>query len=88
MSEDAKWIVGIGIPILVLLAGVIWKMLDRRLESLWDQVGRDSDHGMRKTVHDSSNKAGLAYGTCDLHEKRLDRLERRVFNGHGPEHDR
>lgn len=76
----------IGSSVLIILAGllgVIWSLLNGRIESLWDQVGRDSDHGMRRTVHNTSNLCTLANGAVDEHDRRLEHLERRVFNGHG-----
>lgn len=67
------------------LGGYIWRMHENhdqeRNENLWDQVGRSSNEGMRKDVHDVGN---LRTRLVDA-ERRLEALERRVFNGHGVE---
>jgi hypothetical protein len=82
MSDDAKWVLGLGIPIVLTLGGIIWKLVNSRIESLWDQVGRSSEEGMRKTVHRTANKVTANTGEIDEHGRRLVLLERRVFNGH------
>lgn len=49
-------------PLVGILAGVIWKQLndkimahkdhcDEEIEKLWNQIGKDSFSGMRRTVH-------------------------------------
>ena len=54
-------------------------------EAIWDQIGRSSEEGMRKTVHDSRNLVTRALSGVDDHDRRLDRLESKVFNGRGAE---
>lgn len=58
------------------LAGVVWKLLNDKIErndkALWDQIGRDSNSGMRVHVHDVINvKSNQQY----LHD-RIERLEK------------
>lgn len=87
MSEDLKWALGMGLPIVVALLGVVWKLLAARIDavekSIWDQIGRDSNSGMRKHVHDSANMVSRVTPELGEHARRLERLEMRVFNGHG-----
>ena len=67
--------IGIGVGVLAALVGVVWKMLndkiDRNDEKLWDQIGHDSDSGMRKVAHLVPN---LMAQNQALHS-RLERLE-------------
>jgi len=78
-----EWLLPILVGVvLVGLAAYIWHAHDEhdreRFDKLWDQIGRDSDHGMRKTVHKSANVLdALSKEIPDL-ERRLDRLERKV----------
>lgn len=85
MSDDAKWILAIGLPVIGTLAGLIWKLLSNRIDSfekaIWDQVGRSSKEGMRVVVHDSANMVSQVTPTLGEHSRRLDRLESKVFNG-------
>jgi hypothetical protein len=66
------------------LLGVIWHLLNEKIREhkeacdedasrLWDQIGRDSDSGMRKRVHQSAPMAAHV----DL-ERRVHELEMRV----------
>ena len=32
MADDIKWLIGLGVPILLALGGIIWTMLQRRID--------------------------------------------------------
>ena len=69
--------------LVIALVGVIWNLLNRRIEGIWDQVGRSPKEGMREVVH---RTAGEQHGHgLEIHElkRRAEILERRVFNGYG-----
>lgn len=57
------------------LLGICWAMLnakiDRERDAIWDQIGRSTQEGMRKTVHDSANAAQIVESLAD----RVERLE-------------
>lgn len=88
------WVaLGIFVTIVLALLGVIWTLLndrindratslDDRIEALWDQVGRSSEEGMRKTVHKSSNACTQHELAISEHGRRFGSIEKRVFNGH------
>lgn len=87
-----EWLIPVGIGVIVAgLAGVIWNQLQQRInnevKAIWDQIGRDSESGMRKTVHRSANEITRYSGEIEDQDRRLERLERRVFDGR-PEHER
>ena len=69
------WALIIGAVVLGLL-GTVWRMHEthdrERIESIWDQIGRDSKSGMREIVHKCANAIGRVR---DL-ERRVNRLER------------
>jgi hypothetical protein len=69
------WALIIGAVVLGLLA-TVWRMHEthdrERIESLWDQIGRDSKSGMREIVHKCANALSRIR---DL-ERRVGRLER------------
>jgi hypothetical protein len=71
---------------MLTLVGVVWRMHENhdreRNEVLWDQIGRDSEHGMRKIVHDSANRLSEVVPVSRELERRMEKLERKVFNGH------
>lgn len=64
------WMVAVGVA--TALAGIIWrahekrdderfrdvrKHIDERIESILDQIGRDGQSGMRKSLHDAYNRS-------------------------------
>lgn len=65
---------------------MIWKLhekrIDERFDALWDQVGRSSEEGMRRSVHASVNFVQNHEGDIAELKRRADRLESKVFNGH------
>lgn len=126
MSADAQWIIGIGLPIVMLLIGVVWAFLRKestatnadiaKLETRFEQWTKDKekfDHDFRHDeygpaidsingkllpfiaqmaiidkrideVKDWKHEIGEAYlpRAVDEHERRLNRLDLKVFNGH------
>lgn len=75
------WAIVIGV-VVIGLVGVIWRSHEshdrERNEVLWDQIGRDSEHGMRKIVHESANRLSEVVPTSRDHERRLERIERHL----------
>lgn len=71
-------LVGAGFTLLAL----IWRTHENhdkeRDEHIWDQVGRDSESGMRKTVHASANECMGNRGNITELGKRIDRIERHL----------
>lgn len=63
------------VGIVSALVGVVWWQLnskiDRELELLWNQVGRDSNSGMRPAFHDMQNVKARTEGLGE----RVTRLE-------------
>lgn len=78
----------IGSVILGLVA-YVWRTHENhdqeRNRALWDQIGRDSKSGMRYAVHETYNRSISNHDAIESLKERIDRLERRVFNEHGPE---
>lgn len=75
-----EWIWAIVIGVVVFgLVGTIWYTHEfhdqERNRHLWDQIGRDSDSGMRKTVHDTANECLANRGDIRDLERRVTRLE-------------
>jgi len=72
------WSIIVGL-VVVGLIGLIWRThedTDKERDShIWDQIGRDSDKGMRRTVHQCANDVTGIRGTLSEHEKRLRRIE-------------
>lgn len=73
-----EWLLPILIGVVIVaLAGKVWQAHEKRdqerFDAIWDQLGRDSNSGMRKKVHDTP---GLALKLDDLKE-RVERLEDR-----------
>lgn len=86
MSEDAKWILGIGLPVITLLVGALWKLLRDQIDSqgktIWDQIGRSPKEGMRERVHATAGEShGHGLEIREL-QRRVEALDRKVFNGH------
>lgn len=75
--------------VIVGLVGVIWRtheLHDReRIEAIWDQLGRSSKQGMREIVHEDNRKISEALAGQESMKEDIDRLMRKVFNGHGAE---
>jgi hypothetical protein len=79
-----EWLYGlIGAAFLGLVA-LVWNLLnekirehkedcDKEISKLWDQIGRDSFSGMRKSVHEET---GSRHAFMEL-DKRVDVLERK-----------
>ena len=69
------WALAIGV-IVVGLVATVWRMHEthdrERIESIWDQIGRDSKSGMREIVHRCAN---ALMRVRDV-ERRVGRLER------------
>lgn len=69
------WALIIGAVVLSLVA-TVWRMHEaqdrERIESIWDQIGRDSKSGMREIVHKCANALSRVR---DI-ERRVGRLER------------
>lgn len=67
--------------LILALIGVIWTQLnakiDREKDALWNQIGRSSQEGMRRTLHDVANTAQIVESLAD----RMERLET-WRNGH------
>lgn len=42
--------------ILLAMIAVIWRLLNDRIDAIWNQLGRSSQEGMRKTLHDTANE--------------------------------
>lgn len=64
MWETALAVLTVVLAVIVPLLAVIWRLLNEKIREhkeacdkdvsvLWDQIGRDSDTGMRKRVHQS-----------------------------------
>ncbi len=72
-----EWLWALIIGAVVLgLAATVWRMHEthdkERIESLWDQIGRDSKSGMREIVHKCANALTRVRDV----ERRVNRLER------------
>jgi hypothetical protein len=72
--------------VILALVAAIWRMHENhdqeRNKNIWDQIGRNSEEGMRKAVHDNGGTVhghGLEIGEL---QRRVEHLERKVFNGH------
>lgn len=78
--------------LLMLMIGIVWRQFNQRVERLeasrvdeinreigriWDQIGRDSDSGMRKLVHTSGNKLTWIEPVVKELEVEIDRLKAR-----------
>ncbi len=74
--------IGIGATVVLALIGVVWSLLNEKIRTfkeeceerdsrIWDQIGRDSDSGMRKAVHNS-----VPMGAHMELERRVHELER------------
>jgi hypothetical protein len=87
-ADMPDWLQLILIGTVILgLVGYVWRTHEHhdqeRDDKLWDQIGRSSEEGMRKVVHDNH---GADYGhVLEISElkRRVEHLERKVFNGHG-----
>jgi hypothetical protein len=88
MPEWVLPLASILILIFTALVGVIWKLLNdridaikrmllERIEALWDQIGRDSHSGMRKTTHDAHSLATQHVSLIGAIVERVKRLEER-----------
>jgi hypothetical protein len=77
------WALVIGAVVLGLVA-TVWRMHENhdreRNNAVWDQLGRSSEEGMRKIVHDSANRLSEVVPVSRELERRVDRIER-VLNG-------
>lgn len=49
------WLYATVAGVIITLIGIIWKMLNDKIDALWRQVGVDSNSGMRVHVHDIAN---------------------------------
>ncbi len=70
-----EWLYGILIGSgIVGLVAIVWRAHERRdderFDAIWDQIGRSSEEGMRRSVHMSGN-------LVQTHEARISMLERK-----------
>lgn len=77
-----EWLLAILVGgVIVGLAGLVWRAHEardnERFKDIWDQIGRDSQSGMRKTCHDAYN---LALGNRGLIERLEDQVKKRERN--------
>lgn len=83
MNTEA-WLTVLGVA--VTLIGIVWRAHEtrdnERFNALWDQVGKSSEEGMRRTVHASANLCQGHVGEIRDLKEQVGRLEGRVFNGH------
>lgn len=54
------------------LIALVWKMLNDKIDAIWNQVGRSSEEGMRKNLHGLRNEMTHFTGL----ESRIDRIEK------------
>lgn len=79
------WLYAILVGVVVVgLVAVVWRMHENhdreRNDAIWDQMGRSSEEGMRKVVHDSANRLSEIVPVSRELERRVERIER-VLNG-------
>ena len=67
-----QWLLPILVGIAIALVGVIWKLLNDKIDALWNQVGRSSKEGMRLDLHSVRNEMSRQLGI----ESRVERLEK------------
>jgi hypothetical protein len=83
------WAVLIGGVILALVA-YIWRMHENhdqeRNRDVWNQIGRNSNEGMRKIVHECANRLSEVSLTSRDYERRIARIER-FLNGKLRQHE-
>jgi hypothetical protein len=77
-----EWLLPILIgAVIVGLAGAVWRAHERRdqerFDDIWNQLGRDSEHGMRKTVHRTANEMSWVSPELEDLKERVERLERK-----------
>jgi len=80
-----EWLYAILVGVAIVgLIGLVWRMHENhdveRNSVIWDQIGRSSEEGMRKIVHDSANRLSEVVPVSRELERRVDRIER-VLNG-------
>lgn len=66
------WLPYVLVAAFTALIGLVWKMLNEKIDALWDQVGRSSDDGMRKNLHGLRNDMTHFTGI----ESRVERIEK------------
>lgn len=78
-------LIGVLFGLSVALVVAIWKAHEqhdeRRDKAIWDQIGRDSQSGMRHTVHQSANMIQNHESEIDGMKRVIEKIERKVFNG-------
>jgi hypothetical protein len=78
MLPEWLWVVII-VSVVLALAGLVWRghssLDDERNNHIWDQIGRHSEAGMRKTLHNVANEITGQRGDLKDHERRLNRIE-------------
>jgi hypothetical protein len=77
-----EWLLPILVGVVIAgLAGLIWRAHEKRDEErfndVWNQIGRNSESGMRKTVHKSANACDYLLKRDAEIERRLERVESR-----------
>lgn len=71
----AAVVIGAGLVAHAVLDAYKQGRMERDIEMLLDQVGRDSESGMRKTVHSAYNISLSAKSDVIKAEDRIERLE-------------
>jgi hypothetical protein len=83
--EQAIALLGVSFGLLVLLVALVWRTHENhdkdRDKAIWDQVGRDSQSGMRRTVHQSANMIQNHEGEIASIKRDVEKIDRKVFNG-------
>lgn len=75
MPEWLPLVVTVNLAVLGAMGRIIWGLLNRRIESLLDQIGRNTQSGMRKTTHDAYNLGLANKGELAGIEDRIARVE-------------
>lgn len=86
-----QWLEAILVGVVIVgLMSVVWRMHENhdveRNKNIWDQIGRSSEEGMRKIVHESANRLAEVVPVSRDLERRVERIER-FLNGRLREHD-
>ncbi len=67
-----SWLPYVLVAAFTALIGAVWKLLNDKIDALWDQVGRSSEDGMRKNLHGLRNDMTHFTGI----ESRVERIEK------------
>lgn len=77
-----EWLLPVLVGVVIVgLAAAVWRAHERRIQErfddIWNQIGRDSEHGMRKIVHRTANEMSWVVPELDDLKERVERLERK-----------